>query len=988
MTQRRRWILISLLLTGIFFCIGFLAGFQLPNVRSWILVKINDISEKHLPVRILPKNVRLHLFPLGATFETVRILPKPEIAMHIDPFVIDQVSVELSALQLAQGRLRLRNVNIRKAAATVRVPKQPKSDRPPLEGLFQQLGLSPIARLELEDIDLKLTVADPQLRAEIRDIDASAEIVGKSLALTLSAASTSVKDPETQAQVRLQVEAGAYLERDAITISEFKLRRGASYVIGSGVLKGDTEALKFNDAQLETRLSLHLESMRNWLVKSVPKLASIPPLRGQLNAEAKVLDLVAARPRVEFRLETQDLYESRFFIDRIEAKGIFENGVVTIPLLTMKNPGTDTALHGLEIHVPRARREGQDSSAQARVGPPAPYRIKFDGEVQRFDLHAFLKTLGLSANVPVWLEFEGKTPCEGTLAPTFRLACKGEMHARDLFVNEKKEIPGAIVALPRFDASGDFVVDAHQVSYKSEIRMPKSAGRSQGVIDYAQGFKISYEADTLDFADKSALANLRLEGSAKLKGVTEGDSHRAWMKMDLEGKDLWFEDYWLGTAKTEIGYKDGVLSFDRLNGHYTTSRYMADIDVNVREKTIKTTAKIPFFEAKDLLTVFSRRVKLPFPVTGTGKAEVKVSGPLQFNYLTYDLKTTLYRGTIWRENFDQAHFDVRARDGHVVADRVMIAKEDSTITLQGTGHPDGNINTVIRGRALRLEDSINVAALGFNLSGLVDFDMDVTGYVLRPSTDLRGTIVKSAIGDQGVPDSHFRLKFREKTIEGGGAFLGDMLESDFIIPLTPQSPFRLDLKTREWNFAPLFGAIAGPGAKKDYDGRLTAHIALASATGGFWNSSGKISVPNFRLRRSSLQMTAPQPIQMVMRDGHLEVQSFFLEGDGTFLRVVDSPNPVAKLDVQVNGKVDLSLMALMMPFFEEIRGLLSFAFNFRAGPGTADILGSVYIDKGFLKLFGFPHSFEEIKGDFLFNQKKVLINSLKADLAGGRVTAD
>ncbi len=983
MTPRSRFLWTAGLLAGIFFCIGFLASFQLPKVRSWVLVKIDEISDKHLPVRILPKNVRLSLIPLGATFEHVRIQPKPEFAKTLDPLVIESVTAELSVFQLVQGRLRLRDVGIKGTAAAVRIPKAPESDTPPLAGLFEALALSPVSRLRLEDVDLKLESAEPRLTADIRGVNASAEIVGRSLAVELAAGSTAVKDPETNALVRVQIEANAYLEPDAVTISAFKLRRGDSYMLASGVLKGDTEALRFGGGRIETRASLHLESMRNWLVRSFPKFAGIPPLKGRLTADARLGDLAAPRPQVEFSVSTVGLYESRFFIDRVEAKGKFQDGLVTIPKLTIANPGARIALSGLEITVPR----GADGE-RVGVGPPAPARLKFASEISGFELHAFLKTLGLPEGVPVWMDAKAKTDCEGTIAPRFRLGCRGSLDAENLYVNETREAAGATVALPKFASTGEFTVEATQVSYKAEIRMPKSTGRSQGVIDYDKGFKISYEADNLDFADQTTLAGLKLEGAAKVKGVTEGDSHSAWMKLSLDGRDIWFEDYWLGDVKGEVGYKSGILSFGGLTGNYAASRYGAGVAVDVRKRTMTAHAKIPFFDAKDLLKVFSRRVTLPFALTGTGKADAKVWGPLEFNRLSYDLRTTVFRGSVAREPFDQAHFDVRSRGGEVVAERVMIAREESTITLQGMGHPDGNIKTLVRGRGLRLEDSTNVSAVGLNLSGVVDFDMDVAGHVLGPSTDLRGTIVKSAIGDQGVPDSSFRLKIREHTLEGGGAFLGDLVEADFVLPFKPQAPFRLDLRTRDWNFAPLFGAITGPGAKKDYDGKLTSDIRLSSQSGGFWNSSGTIHVPTFQLRRGSLQMAAPQPVRMTMREGRLEVQNFFLEGEGTFLRVAETARPVSKVDLQVNGKVDLNLMALMMPFFEEIRGLLSFAFNLRAGPENTDILGSVYVDKGYLKLFGFPHSFEEIKGDFLFNRKKILVNSLKANLSGGRVSAD
>ena len=76
--------------------------------------------------------------------------------------------------------------------------------------------------------------------------------------------------------------------------------------------------------------------------------------------------------------------------------------------------------------------------------------------------------------------------------------------------------------------------------------MPNSKGRSSGSIGYETGFKINFEGDKVALQDITNLADLKIEGTAKVKGSTEGNTDAATFTMDLEGQDFWLEDFWLG----------------------------------------------------------------------------------------------------------------------------------------------------------------------------------------------------------------------------------------------------------------------------------------------------------------------------------------------------------------------------------------------------------------------------------------------------------
>ena len=976
MKPSQRWLLAGGLMVGISFMLGTLFSWQMPKIRAFVMVKIEQVSRDHLPLRILPGAIELTVFPLGAELQRVQVAPKDEIRPFLSGASFESIQVSISPWQLLRGKLRLTNLTVTGARIDATVPPPKKKSGPPLEGLFELIAQIPINHLALEDVNVRLALAEPKLNLVLEGVDLNAEKQrGGALAVDLTSGSVQIMRPSggSVPSLRIDVETSLSLARGHLGVANLKIRRGDSFLALEGDLKGDVEALDFGSVDVDAKSELHLESMGNWATRAFPEtLKKMPAMKGRAFLEGVVKKSDGRNPSADFKARAEGLQIGKFIVDRVSTAGRYENREgkhhLGLPSIAVENPAGHLAIDDFVLEA-RENETGFSGRAQTKM----------------VQVHELLKTLGVGT-IPVHMQISGDIPCTGIFTDTFRLNCKGKARGENLLVRADMKAKGTIAAIREFDAVGEFTVDQEKVSYSAELAMPKSKGRSTGTIGYKTGFKIDYEGEKFSFQDVANLADLKLEGTAKVKGTTEGNSDAATLSLNIDGTDMWLEDFWLGNVRATTTYRAGELVFSNAQGHYTVSRYAGDVRLDLKKREIQINGRAPFYDIRDILKVFSRRVQLPFTVTGTGQAQIKASGPLALNKLSYDLKTSLFRGAVASETFDQVHFDVKSVGGEVKAERVQLIKGTSTIGLVGTGHPDGSIKTRITGRDFKLENSVIVSSAGLALSGVVDFDMDMAGPVLAPDTDMRGQLTRTSIGDQAMADSTFRLKFGSKTLEGEGQLLGDVMTAKFMIPFNPNSPFSLKVVSRDWNFAPLFAAISGPANRRDYEGRLSATVDLAATTGGFWNSSGSARIDRFSLTRGSLAMSSKEPLSIAMKNGHIQIGKFELSGENTFLRVTHNPQPVAKADLQVNGKLDMSLLALLTPFFEDLRGTLSTAFNLRAGPESIDLLGSAYVEKGYLKFFGFPHPIEDIRIDLLFNQKKILFNTVKAEIGGGRVS--
>ena len=279
----------------------------------------------------------------------------------------------------------------------------------------------------------------------------------------------------------------------------------------------------------------------------------------------------------DFKVKTEALKVEKFFLDRVTTSGSYDQTDVAVPEFKLQNPAGIVSIKNFKLHLNEQR--------------------SFEGSIStsKLELVDLLKSLGVP-KVPLWLELAGAFPCTGQFQPNLLLNCRGKISGRNLTLKDEFSSTKPIVAIREMQATGSFEATEKHVSYSADLTMPNSKGRSEGVIDYDQGFKIGYEASELNIKDIKDFAGLKVEGRARVKGTTEGDSHSATLAANVDGDDVWFEDYELGSPHFALTYEKGNLDFNDFKGHLSVSRYHGNVRVNLRKKEISADARLPFFK--------------------------------------------------------------------------------------------------------------------------------------------------------------------------------------------------------------------------------------------------------------------------------------------------------------------------------------------------------------------------------------------------------
>ncbi|MBX3021947.1 MAG: translocation/assembly module TamB [Bdellovibrionales bacterium] len=961
------------LIAGFFFLLGFSYNYHLPRIESFLLIEVERLSEKHSPVRIWAQRLHFHLLPLGIVLEDVRLLPQKPLDNYLAPARLKEAGARLAVLPLLRGEIRLSSVFIRDSELSVFLRPElfERKSTPNSKGVkldFEEIYRLPVDEIALERVNLQGRLDPQNVVFRVTDFNLVIENRYKSLFVEMQAPSVQIKPSGPIRPLNAQLELRTLVEAHEMQVSALKAKADDSFIVASGRFNGDIAAGQIDNGAFDARMKVQLSDVNIWEKVFVMK-PQLPQLQGRAEMDFAMEVRQGKGYMIESDVKSEGIAIDKFKIGSVQGRIASNLKSITSERLQIANNAGKVQLSKVKVNL-----EGTPSFSAAVVP---------DLEVRQL-----LENINVK-KVPILVPLKGDTECQGTLGEKPEMTCKGKLLASRIWVHSGAPKNSTIVDLEDARIEGDVKVTAKDVQYKAEAQLGKnSKGRSSGIIDYDKGFKILYTGDNLNFGDVKNLSDLKLEGEAKIDGITEGDSDAATLTLNAEAKDLWLEDYPLGRVNSKVTYKDGHLGFSGVQGQYGTSQFTGQVNLDLDKHQIAINGNIPFADLHDLKQIFQRKIDLPFDVSGTGQGTVEAHGPLRFQDMSYKVRSSFFRGEIAGETFDELVFNVNSKDGLVTTERFTLSKSSGGAEAKGQITPKGEIDLVVVARGMRLEQSENVLKYGLDLQGMADFTMLVRGQLPKPRIELNGRLSRVVLADQPAEDSVFKLNFLSDRVEGSGQFLGSTLLVDATYPYSNEAPFLLKLKARKWDFTSLFSLVSKSARQLDFSTSVSANINLASPQGGFWAASGQAEIDEFVIRKASKSMQANKPMYLTMRNGEVNSNNFTISSGDSFLKLDVSGLTYDRLNASLNGKLDLSLLGLFTPFISDLRGNMAISMDLAGSVPHPNLSGSAYIDRGYAKFVDFIHPFSNVRADILFNDNQVLLNSVRGDTASGKLSGD
>ncbi len=943
--------------------IGFTYKYHVPKLEEWLLLETERVSAKFSPFKIWPNKLKISFFPLGAKIYGIKIVPKEDMRSILAPASIEQASVSLSIIDLFRGRVSISEVEIINPDLILFVRDNRSKNSNPKPFSFRQLANIPVERINVKGLKLRADIQPANLRIKSEDINFSLENRFKSLLVDVNVEDLQTKLYDQDFVMKSLVETRFLLQDKSINISALKIKRDDNYLVGSGILQGDIPKGKINSAKGSLRTFFDLESSLA-LASRFQMETHLPKATGNISMETTFSYDKGRFPEANFSLKTKDVLLEGFDIGNVTALGSYNSETLRFDRLHLANNSGSLTLN---------------NAIQKTSG-----NLEFSANaIPNLELTQLLSGLKIPG-VPVHLNIKGNLPCKGQIKD-FSLKCLGELTGSNLHVwtGEKKS---TIVKAVPFNAKGSLEVDLKQVMYNAQLELGDAKGKSDGVISYEKGFDINYETPAIDFKEVTNLVNLSIQGNTSIKGRTWGTSRWAQIDMNLDTNDMWLEDHALGAVKSKLSYKKGKIIFRNIRGRLNSSLYNGIVSIDVLKPSIFLNLQSKYIDLEDVFHSFSRRGKLPFDLTGTGTAKIKAWGPLAFKKLNYNLSAELYRGTLFDESYDEIKGSVTAKSGNVKINELNLTKANSYARFNGSINRDGILNSTVVGTNFRLAESKRIKDWGLNLEGRLDFVMQLTEFILNPDLSIEGNLKEVLIAGEPQEDSKFNINYDDSVFAGTGEFLGKTIYTKFNIPLVKELPFQFKMTAKDWDFVKLFNLVSGTALKRNYRTKISINADLSSPKGGFWTSTGKIVIPEVRVQRNNLLLFNQNPIEFDFKNGIIHARNARIVNDSNhYVELTTTGLTKSNLNAKLAGQFDLGLAAILTPL-EDLGGNVNFNIN---SSGTLDnfkVIGDAFVKNSFARVSGFPHIFEDLNADILFNEKRLLINAANARLAEGQLT--
>lgn len=957
----------SLLLAGLFFMIGFFNKYHLPKIKQWILITVEKQTEKHSPIRAWAQSLDLNLLPFRITFHDVKLLPQKGFEQIMAPTTVKEVSIQLNTLSLFKGQIEVAEIRLKESDINIILREKknsPTNTTAKIPFTFEEISQFPIQKIQLDHFKVNTRFESEGISSQIDNLNLVVENKFNTIRANIDIEKVKIKKTGEDPVLDASLHANFLLDEFGIYFSNLKITRDNSFLEGAGSISGDILKAQVELVRAKIKGDLNLKELRR-LIATLDKTIQLPEVSGRLNFDSDIDYKKNKSLNANLYAQAEELKINQYDIGEVIAKGQSTDKKLHIQKANIKNKFGNINIENSELNY------FDNMLFRAVVSSTS------------LELNQLLKSIGLQ-HIPVFTHFSGKLPCSGNIKNDFKLKCSGELIGQDFAIkNENEKLEDSIVAFKDFKLIGDLTVDSKQVTYKTDVEVGHSKGKSEGVINYQTGFNINYDTPALDTKQIQYLVGLRPEGILSINGKTSGDSQSATLTASAAGDKLWLYDYELNKAKFDIAYKKGILSFSKIDGLFTNSNYHGNLNIDVYKKNISAEINASAIDAEDLLHALSRKVTLPFKVRGNGAASIKINGPLKFNELSYNLKSNIYRGAIADESFDEIRYNIESNKGFVKTKSVFLKKSNSLITLDGTVHPTGIMDLNLLAKNFRIEQSENIQSLKMNMTGTTNFKMKLTNHILQPNFDLKGEITQASMSETSVPDSYFHFKLLQEIISGDGQFFGNALKGSFELPLDKKQITHVQATADNWNFAQSFAIFAENFKSENYQAALTGKLELSIPNNNPRKFTGETNISQFLIQYGKTEMHSPKPFWIFAKNGIITTSHSEIIGDNTFIKLKSESSANENLNLILDGRIDLSIATLFLPFLDDIRGVLKFSFSTKGAITSPEVSGSAYLENGLFKIKGFPHPLEQVNADAFFNNTKIVINSAHGRIANG-----
>ncbi|MGZ5279222.1 MAG: hypothetical protein ACXWC9_04735, partial [Pseudobdellovibrionaceae bacterium] len=608
-----------------------------PKVQGWLLSQVNRLSEEKLPIQVHIKQVEWSLLFPEIELHGIQLRSKEIQIPQID---IESITASLDLFAILSGRIAVSSLLIEKPSIEMDLdvylddPPSKTPSRLPMDDLFELMKKIPVSKIGLRQGNFLFQ--SEKMKAGLLLGSTDLLVLNRKDKLNVQLDfNDAILDHEKTGEIPFRIQGEALITPQNLDVSSLKVAFLNSLLTAKGSLTNLPNALNRPQGEADFEVFSDLDK----LSAAGKNLMTFPKMTGKVTVSGRLGFNGSRQIDSGFKVSAQKITVEQFDIGDIQLQGSMSKDRLKIPRLELTNEAGLVDVKDFQLDF--GETEGQ-------------MKLSVQGEVEtkQIDLNELLARIGVG-DLPLEVFVGANFKCAGVAYPGTMIRCDGQGQGEQLEVRTGDTVENTLVLVDEFATTGSIAITDKDIRYQADLKVQNDQGKTDGVINYKEGFKINYSSPSFQFKNIRYLAGLKIEGITEVQGSVQGDSSAATFQMGLKTQDLYFEDFFLGNPTGRLSYEKGVLHFDDIQGAFPSTKYQAQVDVDVVKGRVKASGHLPQLEINELLNVFSRRFQMPVSVSGIGSATVQVEGPFALGKLSYDLEASLIRGSVAGETFDR-----------------------------------------------------------------------------------------------------------------------------------------------------------------------------------------------------------------------------------------------------------------------------------------------------------------------------------------------
>ncbi len=973
--RRSFWILLTpaifLLLMGFLF-----DRFLAPSILQLAVQRIQNVTKKQGPFEIKIQDIEFTYLPIGIKSSGIILKPKKNLESMLSNIEIESAKIELAVFALLTGKLKIGTVLIESPSVQFTTKfESEKTEKTNLNFDFnwkpylESLEILPLEQLNIRNLNLIILDSKSRKSVALSPVEIQFLKLPDLFQVKLSAPQiTTSWDKQNIIQTRLSF--SAVITPENFRIQNLDIQNSSLQFNLSGQIKAPTKKGKPIQTQVYWKGQIYLDEFKKAFQLIAPG-TQLPNLDGNLKAQGTWQPQATDWMQSTFQIQTENVKIAQFDVGDAEINGNLKTSIVSFDKIKAQHPAGQLELEKTEIKLNSA------------------LNIQSQLKIQNLNFQDLFLSLNLK-EIPVEGKASGIAPCLGQLNP-LEFNCDYTVQLQDLQVKAgMKKDDLETVAIESAKGSGKLKVDFEQLTYMAQIEMPKSKIESKGKIDFSEGFQINYTAKPLAWSDVKNLANLKIEGVSEITGTTSGHSSAAVFGLKMKTQKQKMSHFYLGDTELELSYLQGTLLIPRIQSTFDSSLMTGNLEVNLKESLINGQLNSEKMGLDHIREILMGAIPIPVSMRGLGKVNLQFQGPLDFWKLNTRLSAEFQQPQVAGEILNSLKVQIESQAGNFVIKLAEAFRNQSTFNLTGQVSSEKELNLQGLLKNARLEESDNVSAIGWPLSGDLNAQMKISGKISDVNFEMSGQVAQMILNENEVANSSFRFQVEESIATLEGIFFGKQVQTFLQWPLGQKNqPLNLRFKSEGWDYTPWLSLFNAGAVNEETRGLLSTDMNLKSESGNWNQLSGLIKLNELSLTRQGLTLKNISPILVRAEAGKVSTENFTLkdEGGGS-LEIRSQSSSLDSLSLELKATTDLKLLQIFIPTFEEISGPLKMNAQMTGPLRQPNLLGQMSVRGGYFKIKNFPHAFEKMDLDSTFSQSRVLINKIQGELGGGELKGE